>query len=108
MLSGPATVALLGDSTGSDDTEWFRTTLNSVGTANPKAGINCRVWNDATKTYPVPTTIQAGTQDGIYVNDTFTRTGALIASLPDPLTAGSVVWRDAALPYLNGMKPVTA
>jgi len=83
MLAGPATVALLGDSTGNDDTEWFRTMLNSLGTSNPKVGIDYRVWNDTSKTYPAPTTIQAGTQDGMVVKDTFTRTGALIGSLPD-------------------------
>lgn len=84
MLTGPATVALLGDSTGNDDTEWFRTMLTSLGTANPKAGIDYRVWNDATKTYPAPSTVQAGTQDGICIKDTFTRTaGGLIGTLPD-------------------------
>lgn len=83
MLSGPATVAQLSDSTGNDDSEWFRTMLTSLGTSNPKVGIDYRLWNDTTKTHPAPTTIQAGTQDGVYVSDTFTRTGALIGSLPD-------------------------
>lgn len=54
-------IALLGDSTGNEVTEWFYRMLVGLAAMFPQITITYRLWNDTTQSYDAPVTIQTGT-----------------------------------------------
>jgi hypothetical protein len=73
-----AVLTLLGDSTGNENIEWFRKTVNDYSAKYPAFASEYRLWNDTTQSYDAPVTVQSGTgvpgPSGRSVEDTFSRT----------------------------------
>lgn len=55
-----AVLAILGDSTGNETTEWFYMLVQWLGQKFPGYTVTHRVWDDATQAYLTPTTVQTG------------------------------------------------
>lgn len=84
LASADAVIAVFGDSTSNETTEWAYLLADALGDSFPARKVDYTLWSDGSQAYPAVSTLQAGTApSGVLFLDNFNRSGALEGSTPD-------------------------
>lgn len=94
-----ATLLLLGDSTGNEETEWFYRTVQALAAQFPAYTVTYRLWADGTQSYAAPVTLQAGTGSRTLAVYNASVPGAGASYVYDPSVVGT------RLPLLAPVEP---